>query len=100
VHVRPVGAAAGKRDAFEIRRTVGPDAVVTANGGVTIWRDAVEMAMCGADLIGICTATLTHGFGFMPEFIHNVKRYMAEKGYRTFRDMRDLAVEAIRSARS
>jgi len=88
----------GKRDAYEIRRTVGPEAVVTANGGVTEWRDAVEMAMCGADLVGICTATLTRGYGFMPEFIHQVKQYMARKGYRSFRDMRDLAVRAIRSA--
>jgi len=88
----------GKRDAYEIRRAVGPDAVVTANGGVTIWRDAVEMAMCGADLVGLCTATLTQGFGFMPEFIRDVKRYMTEKGYKSFRDMRDIAVNAIRSA--
>jgi len=88
----------GKRDAYEIRRAVGPDAVVTASGGVTFWRDAVEMAMCGADLVGLCTATLTMGFGFMPEFIRDVKRYMAEKGYKSFREMRDLAVKAIRSA--
>ena len=88
----------GKRDAYEIRRMVGPDVVITGTGGVTTWRDAVEMAMCGADLIGICTATLTHGFGFMPEFIHGVKEYMKEKGYKNFRDMRDLAVKAIKPA--
>ena len=88
----------GKRDCFEIRRSVGPDAVVTATGGVTAWRDAVEMAMCGADLVGLCTVTLTHGFGFMPEFIHGVKQYMAEHGYKKFADMRDLATREIRSS--
>ena len=88
----------GKRDAYEIRRMVGPEAVVTANGGVTEWRDAVEMAMCGADLIGLCTVTLTKGFGFMPKFIHDVKAYMAAKGYGGFGEMRDLAVTAMRSA--
>lgn len=88
----------GKRDAYEIRRMVGPDAVVTATGGVTEWQDAVEMAMCGADLVGMCTATLEKGFGFMPEFIHHVKEFMKEKGYKEFRDMRDLVVGSIKSA--
>jgi NADPH-dependent glutamate synthase beta subunit-like oxidoreductase/dihydroorotate dehydrogenase/ferredoxin len=86
------------RDVYEMRRLVGPEPVLTATGGVTTWQDAVEMMMCGADLVGICTATLVYGFGFMPEFIHGFKRYMKEKGYRTPRDMRDILVPAITAA--
>ena len=88
----------GKRDCFEIRRSLGTDGIITATGGVNEWRDAVEMAMCGADLVGICTKTLTHGFDFMGEFIHGVKQYMAEKGYETFHDMRDKVLDAVRSS--
>jgi NADPH-dependent glutamate synthase beta subunit-like oxidoreductase len=77
---------------------VGPDKTLTATGGVSTWRDAVEMAMCGADMVGICTATIVKGFGFMPEFIRGVQRYMNEKGYEQFRDMRDILVPAITSA--
>ena len=86
------------RDVYEIRKAVGSAKVLTAPGGVTTWEDAVEMAMCGADLVGICAATIIHGFGFMPEFIHGVKKYMKEKGYKDFRAMRDILIPVITSA--
>lgn len=86
------------RDVYEMRRLVGPAPVLTATGGVTTWRDAVEMIMCGADLVGICAATLIYGFGFMPEFIRGFRLYMKEKGYKKPRDMRDILTPAITSA--
>ncbi|MGQ9661670.1 MAG: FAD-dependent oxidoreductase [Kiritimatiellia bacterium] len=86
------------RDVYEMRRLVGPDAVLTATGGVTTWQDAVEMILCGADLIGICTATLVYGFGFMPDFIRGFKQYMREKGYKHPREFRDILVQSIKSA--
>ena len=86
------------RDVYEMRRMVGPEPKLTATGGVTTWEDAVEMFMCGADLVGICAATLIHGFGFMPEFVQGVKRYMNDKGYAEPGDMRDILVPAITSA--
>lgn len=86
------------RDVYEMRRLVGPEPVLTATGGVTTWRDAAEMVLCGADLVGICTATLVNGFGFMPEFIHGFKQYLKDKGYAQPREMRDLLVPAITTA--
>jgi NADPH-dependent glutamate synthase beta subunit-like oxidoreductase/dihydroorotate dehydrogenase len=86
------------RDVYEMRKLCGPDAVLTGTGGITVWQDAVEMIMCGADLVGICTATLVYGFGFMPEFIHHFKQYMKQKGYKNLRQMRDILVPAITSA--
>lgn len=86
------------RDVYEMRKACGPDAILTANGGVMQWQDAVEMFMCGADLVGLCTATLVNGFGFMPEFIHGFKQFMKEKGYNQPRDMRDILVPAITAA--
>ncbi len=86
------------RDVFEMRRRVGPDRVLTGVGGVSEWRDGIEMAMCGADLVGSCAATIVKGFGFMPEFIEGVRKYMREKGYERFQDMRDVLIPAIRSA--
>ncbi len=84
------------RDVYEIRKMSGPRGVVTATGGITTWDDAVEMAMCGADLIGMCTATLVNGFGFFPEFIKGLKSYMKERGYKKFSDMRDILIPAIK----
>lgn len=86
------------RDVYETRKLCGPSAALTATGGVSEWSDAVEMMMCGADIVGICTATLVRGFGFMPEFIHLFREFMKERGYRRPRDMRDLLVPAITSA--
>ncbi len=86
------------RDVYEMRRKVGPDRILTGAGGVTTWQDAVEMAMCGADLIGICAATIVHGFGFMPEFIQGVRDYLRSKCHHSLRDVRDILLPAIRSA--
>jgi len=86
------------RDVYQMRKIVGKKANLTATGGVTVWQDAVEMMMCGADLVGICANTVVSGFGFMPEFIHGFKQYMKEKGYKKPRDMRDILVPAITSA--
>ena len=86
------------RDVYEMRKTCGPDRILTGVGGISDWKDAVEMVMCGADLIGICAETLVSGFGFMPELIHGFKNYMKEKGYRSPREMRDILVPAITSA--
>ena len=86
------------RDVYMMRRDCGPEVMLTGTGGITHWQDAVEMIMCGADLIGICAATLIHGFGFMPEFIDGFRKFMAEKGYRVPRDMRDILVSAVTAA--
>ncbi|MCK9265288.1 FAD-dependent oxidoreductase [bacterium] len=86
------------RDVYEMRKNCGPDKVLTGVGGVSDWQDAVEMVMCGADLIGICAETLVRGFGFFPELLYGFKKYMTDKGYQTTRDMRDILVPAITSA--
>ncbi|MHC4738646.1 MAG: FAD-dependent oxidoreductase [Planctomycetota bacterium] len=86
------------RDVYEMRKKCGPDANLTGTGGISTWQDAAEMIMCGADLIGLCTATLVYGFGFMPEFIHGFKQYMKDKGYKSSGNMRDILVPAITAA--
>ena len=86
------------RDVYEMRRLAGPEATLTATGGVSTWQDAAEMMMCGADLVGMCTATLVNGFGFMPEFIHGFKQYLKSKGYSDPTGMRDILVPAVTTA--
>jgi NADPH-dependent glutamate synthase beta subunit-like oxidoreductase/dihydroorotate dehydrogenase len=88
----------GLRDVYEMRKNAGPDAVLTGAGGVSTWQDAIEYAMVGADLVGACTRTITHGFGFMPEFIAGVKKYLREHGHGSLRDVRDAVVPAITAA--
>lgn len=86
------------RDTYEIRKVNGPEPKIMAAGGVRNWRDAAEMFMCGADLIGICAETLMSGFGFIEGLISDLKDYMDAHGYKSTAEMRDLIVPHVRTA--
>ncbi|HHW47998.1 MAG TPA: FAD-dependent oxidoreductase, partial [Clostridiaceae bacterium] len=86
------------RDTYEIRKVNGPEPRIMAAGGVRNYRDAAEMIMCGADLIGICAETLISGYGFIGELISDLKKYMDEHGYKDVREMRDIVVPLVKSA--
>jgi NADPH-dependent glutamate synthase beta subunit-like oxidoreductase/dihydroorotate dehydrogenase len=86
------------RDIFEIRKRSGPEVRATATGGVETWRDAVEMAFYGADLVGICTGVLAHGYGLVGDIREGLLQYMDKMGFATWGDMRDLLVDEITSA--
>ena len=86
------------RDTYEIRKVNGPDGKIMMAGGIRNWHDAIEMFMCGADMIGICSETLISGYGFMGDLIQGVREFMETHGYKTTRDMRDLIVPHVRTA--
>jgi len=86
------------RDVFEIRRKAGPQPFIMGTGGIAGPRDAVQMIMCGADLIGVCTETMLKGFEFLPRWLKGLGNFMDRHGYRNYRDFRDLAVGKITSA--
>ncbi len=86
------------RDVFEIRKLVGPGPHINGTGGVASMEDAVEMMMCGADSIGICTQTMIAGFGFLEKWMKSLREYMKEMGFQTVRDIRDLLIQEIKSA--
>jgi dihydroorotate dehydrogenase/Pyruvate/2-oxoacid:ferredoxin oxidoreductase delta subunit len=86
------------RDVFEMRKMVGPDPHINGTGGIASMEDAVQMMMCGADSIGLCTETMLHGFGFLEKWMKALKEYMERMGFKTARDMRDLLIPEIKSA--
>ena len=86
------------RDVFEIRKLVGPAPHITGTGGIASMQDAVQMMMCGADSIGICTETMIHGFGVLEKWMKSLKDYMKKMGFQTVRDIRDLLIREIKSA--
>ena len=86
------------RDVFEIRKKVGSVSCILGTGGVRNYVDAVQMMMCGADMIGICTEVMLHGFGFLSGLLRNIEKFMDQHGYNSYRNFRDLAVEAITPA--
>jgi len=86
------------RDVFEIRKRVGPTPCVLGTGGVRNHIDAIQMMMCGADMIGVCTEVMLRGFGILPAMLKNIEKFMARHGYSSYRDFRDIMVEAITPA--
>ncbi len=86
------------RDVFEIRKLVGPGPHINGTGGIASMEDAVQMMMCGADTIGVCTETMLRGFGFLGKWMKSLKAYMQEMGFSTAREMRDLLIPEIASA--
>lgn len=86
------------RDVFEIRQLVGSEPHIIGTGGVSCMADAVQMMMCGADSIGVCTETMIHGFAFLKKWMESLRDYMAKMGFRTLRDMRDLLLSEIKPA--
>ncbi len=86
------------RDVFEIRKLVGTKPHINGTGGISSMEDAVEMMMCGADSIGVCTHTMIHGFGFLEKWMKSLKDYMKEMGFQRVREIRDLLIHEIKSA--
>lgn len=86
------------RDTYELRKVNGPDKNIMQAGGVRKWRDAVEMFMCGADLVGICSETLISGYDFIGDLIDGVRDYMESHNYKTTRDMRDAIIPHVKSS--
>ncbi|MBE0556344.1 MAG: hypothetical protein IH628_03845 [Proteobacteria bacterium] len=86
------------RDVFEIRKLVGPGPHINGTGGIASMEDAVQMMMCGADTIGVCTETMLRGFGFLEKWMKSLRAYMQEMGFSTAREMRDLLISEIKSA--
>jgi len=87
-----------QRDVYEIRKVNGPDIFILANGGITNWRDAVEMIMCGGNLIGVCAETLISGYDIVRPMIQGLKNFMDEHGYHGLGDFRSQIVSEVKTA--
>jgi len=87
-----------QRDTFEMRRICGPDMPIFATGGIRTAEDALQMAMCGGDLIGICTETLISGYNFIGDVIADTKAWLHAHGHTSLRDIRDQMIPAVKSA--
>jgi len=68
------------RTIAEICRNL-PETIVSGNGGVSNWRDAVELLAVGARNIQICTAVMLHGFSIIEDLTSGLDNYLEEKGF-------------------
>ena len=87
-----------QRDAYEIRKVCGMEPKMMAAGGITDWRSAVEMVLCGGNLLGVCAETLISGYDIVRPMIRGLKDYMDTHGYRSIDDFCGKVVSAVRTA--
>lgn len=86
------------RDTYEIRKVCGPEPKIMAAGGITNWKDAVEMVLCGGNLLGVCAETLISGYDIVRPMIRGMKDYMDGHGYTSIDDFCGKIVPEVRTA--
>jgi len=82
------------RAVAEISRNLS-DIIISGNGGVSNWRDAIEVLAVGASNIQICTAVMLEGFGIIEDLTSGLDNYLKEKGYSSVSDIVGKALPAI-----
>jgi len=97
-HCGPWLKPLARRDTYEIRKVCGKEARIMSAGGVATWEDAVQMIMCGADLVGVCSETLISGYDIVRPMIKGLKEYMDKRGEADLRRLRDLIVSEVKTA--
>ncbi|MCK5274527.1 MAG: NAD-dependent dihydropyrimidine dehydrogenase subunit PreA [Alphaproteobacteria bacterium] len=68
---------------------------ISAIGGVTTWRDAVDFMALGASNVQVCTAAMTYGFRIVEDMIEGLSAFMDEKGYASVGDFVGAAVPNV-----
>ena len=97
-HCGPWLKPLARRDTYEIRKVCGEEARIMSAGGVATWEDAVQMIMCGADLVGVCSETLISGYDIVRPMIEGLKVYMDKRGDSDVRQLRGLIVSEVKTA--
>jgi dihydroorotate dehydrogenase/Pyruvate/2-oxoacid:ferredoxin oxidoreductase delta subunit len=92
--LRPLGL----RDTYEMRFHLGEKPFIIGSGGVRDLGSAVQQIMVGADALWICTETMLRGFDWLPKLLGELESYMAEMGYRSIGDFRDLLLKNIKTS--
>ena len=87
-----------QRDTYEIRKVCGKEPPIMAAGGIRDWHDAVEMVMCGGNLIGVCAETLISGYDICRPMIAGMHEFMESHGYKSLDDFRSILVDQVKTA--
>jgi dihydroorotate dehydrogenase/NAD-dependent dihydropyrimidine dehydrogenase PreA subunit len=86
------------RDVLQMRQSCGSDVTLIGTGGVKNFQDTVEMVMCGADLVGICTEVMLYGFNILPQIMRELRSYLNQMGKTHLSELRDLALPHFKTS--
>jgi dihydroorotate dehydrogenase (fumarate) len=65
---------------------------IVGTGGVIGAEDAVEMLMAGATAVGICTALILRGIGYIEDLCGSLAALMGELGYGSIASMSGISL--------
>ena len=68
---------------------------VSAIGGISTWRDALEFILLGASSVQVCTAVMHYGFRIIEDMVEGLTHWMEEKNYRTLDEVRGKSLKGI-----
>lgn len=66
---------------------------ISAIGGVSSWRDAVEYMLMGAGNVQVCTAAMHHGFSIIEDMVEGLNNYLDDKGLSSVSELFGKSVE-------
>lgn len=72
-----------------------PGVPILGGGGLTNWRQSVEMLMYGAAALSYCTIFYMQGFKVLPRVERGLVQYMEQMGYKNLEDFRGKALKYI-----
>lgn len=68
---------------------------ISAMGGITTWRDAIEYILLGASSLQITTAVMQYGYRIIDDLLAGLKNYMAQRNYTSINQFKALAVDSV-----
>ena len=75
----------------------GTEFPISAMGGISSWRDAMEYISLGANHVQLCTEVMVSGYGIIKDLIAGTKKYMEEMGFSSLDDFRGAALSKLTS---
>jgi dihydropyrimidine dehydrogenase (NAD+) subunit PreA len=68
---------------------------ISAIGGISTWRDALEFILLGASSVQVCTAVMHYGFRIIEDMTEGLTNWMEEKKYSTLDEVRGKSLKSI-----
>ncbi len=68
-----------------------PSIPIIGTGGVSVWKDLVEMILAGAWAVGIHSTIYIHGIKIIRGLLKGLTKYLVEKGYSNVNQIRGLS---------
>jgi dihydropyrimidine dehydrogenase (NAD+) subunit PreA len=71
------------------------DLPISAIGGISTWRDAVEFILLGATSVQVCTAAMHYGFRIIDDMLEGLANWMEEKDLGNLAEIRGRSLKRI-----